>query len=238
LVRLTALGLLCVARAAALTYDFAAEWRLIPAGTVRMSFQAAGDPASGAGASRGGLEIRTGGMVGKLYPVEDLYSVFMGSDYCAVRAELQINEGKRRRKTLARFENRKARFEEQDLLKNTSVQNEIDIPACVHDVVGGLLALRQRKLSPGGKLSLPVTDGKKFANVEVQVLGRETIRTPAGTFPAVKCEVFLMNGVVYQRPGRLFVWISDDDRRLPVQIQVRLQILIGTITLQLVKEES
>jgi hypothetical protein len=35
----------------------------------------------------------------------------------------------------------------------------------------------------------------------------------------------------------MYVWVSDDARRLPVQLRVRMQFLIGTITLQLEKEE-
>ncbi len=35
----------------------------------------------------------------------------------------------------------------------------------------------------------------------------------------------------------MFVWLTDDDRRLPVQIRVRMQFLIGTIELKLEKQE-
>ncbi len=219
----------------ALTFDFSAEWRLIAAGTIRMSWK----PSAGeATAGHGGLEIKTGGMVGKLYPVHDLYTVALAPGFCATKAELTIQEGNRRRQTTATFADRKARFEERDLVKNTSAQAEVDVPVCVHDVVGGLLALRKMKMEPGARLTIPVSDGKRFGNVDVHVLGRESVKTPAGVFSALRCEVFLMNGVVYQRSGRLFVWISEDEKRLPVQIQVRLQLLIGTITLRLVKEES
>jgi hypothetical protein len=33
------------------------------------------------------------------------------------------------------------------------------------------------------------------------------------------------------------VWLTDDRRKLPVQIRVRMQFAIGTITLQLEKHE-
>jgi hypothetical protein len=36
----------------------------------------------------------------------------------------------------------------------------------------------------------------------------------------------------------LHVWLTDDNMRLPVQLQVRLQIAIGTITLKLEKDEK
>jgi hypothetical protein len=49
--------------------------------------------------------------------------------------------------------------------------------------------------------------------------------------------VFIFNNVLYGRKGRLFVWITDDDRRLPVQIRARMQFHVGTLTFQLEKEE-
>ncbi len=41
--------------------------------------------------------------------------------------------------------------------------------------------------------------------------------------------------MLYRRPAHLNVWLTDDARKLPVQIRVRMPITVGTITLQLVK---
>ena len=46
----------------------------------------------------------------------------------------------------------------------------------------------------------------------------------------------LFNGVIFRRKARLFIWLTDDARRLPVQIQVRMPFYLGTVTLQLEKE--
>jgi len=35
----------------------------------------------------------------------------------------------------------------------------------------------------------------------------------------------------------VFIWLTDDSRRLPVQIRLRMVFPIGTVTLQLQKEE-
>jgi hypothetical protein len=44
--------------------------------------------------------------------------------------------------------------------------------------------------------------------------------------------------VLFKRSGHLHVWLTDDNLRLPVQLQIRLQFTIGTITLKLDKEEK
>jgi hypothetical protein len=74
-----------------------------------------------------------------------------------------------------------------------------------------------------------------MARVEAQQ--REQVRTPAGSFRTVRYEAFLFNNVLYSRSGRLNLWLTDDQRKVPVQIRARMQFTIGTITLQLEKEE-
>ena len=63
------------------------------------------------------------------------------------------------------------------------------------------------------------------------------VKTVAGSFKTMRYEVFLFGGVIYRRPAKVLVWISEDQRRLPVQIRVRLQLAIGSITLLLEKED-
>ncbi len=113
---------------------------------------------------------------------------------------------------------------------------EIDTPNCVSDIVGALYRMRTLDLEPGQSGKIAVSDGKKGAQARVEAQRRETVKTPAGVFKTMRYEAYLFNDVVYHRPGRVFVWLTDDGRRLPVQIQVRLQLTIGTITLQLEKE--
>ena len=49
--------------------------------------------------------------------------------------------------------------------------------------------------------------------------------------------MFLFDNVIYKRSAHVHIWLTDDNVRMPVQIQVRLQFAIGTITLRLAKEE-
>ena len=93
------------------------------------------------------------------------------------------------------------------------------------------------KLEPGRTALIPITDGKKFVQAKVESQRREEIKTPMGVLKTIRYEVFLFDNVLYKRSGHLHVWLTDDDRKLPVQLQVRLQITIGTITFQLEKVE-
>ena len=110
-------------------------------------------------------------------------------------------------------------------------------PPCVHEYMGALNKLRTMQLQPGQSVQVPLTDGKKYAMVKVDAQEREQITTQVGNFNAVKYEIHMFNDVIIPRKARMHVWLSDDARRLPVQIRVRLNVLVGTITLQLEKME-
>jgi hypothetical protein len=153
---------------------------------------------------------------------------------------MDSHEGSRERDTKIAFDAaaHRAAYLERDRLKNTTLlQQEIEIPPCVHDVVGGLLYLRTLNLEPGQSVMVPVSDGKRSVMAKVQAQSREEVKTPEGAFHTICYEAYLFNNVLYRRPAHLNIWLTDDRRRLPVQIRVRMQFTIGTITLQLRKHE-
>jgi hypothetical protein len=236
--RFALIALLAGAVSAETTLTYKVEWRLVEAGKVTLNWKPAGSPMSGEAL----LAMESSGLVARLYKVSNSYRIRMADQYCAVSGAMQSNEGSRRRETQHTYdrERKKAYYLERDLTNDRILREaEVDLPLnCVHDVVGGLMAMRGMKLDVGKSINLPVSDGKKFAFVKVEALAKETIATPMGQVDTTMCEVFLLNDVVYGRKGRVFVWLANDERRLPVQIRVRLQLLIGTITLQLTSEET
>jgi len=217
------------------TFSYTIEWRLITAGRAKIQWQAV--PSDGAQVN---LHIESAGLVSKLYRVDDNYSTSLGAGLCAQQAFMTIKEGSRDRETRITFDyaNHKADYLEQDRVKNAVVlAKETEIPPCVHDVVGGLFLLRTLNLEPGQSVQLPMTDGKKSVSAKVEAQQREDVKTPAGTFKTIRYEAHLFNNVLYRRPAHLYIWLTDDRRKLPVQIRARLQFTIGTITLQMEKHE-
>jgi hypothetical protein len=152
---------------------------------------------------------------------------------------IHAEEGKRRRDTEITFANGKANYSERDRLKNNAVvlAKETPIPACVHDYIGGLQRLRMQRPELGQSGQFSLSDGKKAASVKVEAQEKEEVSTPLGKFKAIRYEVFLFNDVIINKKARLYVWLTDDERRLPVQIRARMQFLIGTIELKLEKQE-
>jgi hypothetical protein len=222
--------------------NYNVEWRLVTAGRARVVWSAT--PRSSNSASAGwqaNLHMESTGLVSKLFKVNNDYISNLDSDLCSSGTYLKAEEGNRHKETSLTFnrEARKAEYLEKDLDKKAVVNaHEIDTPACVHDVLGALYVLRTLNLPSGQSTQMPISDGKRSVMARVAAQQREDIKTPAGSFKTIRYEAFLFNDVLYRRYGRLYFWLTDDARKLPVQIRVRLQFTIGTITLQLEKEEK
>ena len=217
--------------------DYEVEWRLVEAGSVKLKWTGTPHPPSTASELR--LHIESTGLVSRLFRVDDDYTAALGENLCAQNSFLSAHEGSRNRETRVTFnaQTRKADYVEKDLNKNLTTTHQIDIPPCVHDVIGGLMLLRTLSVEPGNTVQIPVSDGKKFVQARIESQRREEIRTPMGPRKTIRYEVFLFDNVLYKRSGHLHVWLTDDDLRVPVQLQIRLQFTIGTITLKLLKEE-
>jgi Protein of unknown function (DUF3108) len=221
----------------ALNYNV--EWRLIDAGKAKLTWNTSATPSQSN--VQVSLHLESTGLVSRLYKVNDDYSAELSSDLCVRDTHLTAREGSRQRDTVVHFdpEAKKASYLERELRTKAMVlAKDTDIVACVHDVIGGLLFLRTLNLEPGRSVQIPVSDGKKMVSAKVEAQARESIKVPSGTFKTIRIEAFLFNNVLYRRTGHLYVWLTDDARKLPVRLQVRLQFAIGTITLELEKEEK
>jgi hypothetical protein len=213
------------------TWLYGIEWRLVRAGFAKMNW------APESGGFQSDLHVESAGLVSRLYVVNDDYRVQMSDRFCASTVNIHAEEGKRKRETNITFANGKAAYSERDLIKNATLTKETVIPACVHDYVGGLQRLRAQPPELGQSVLIPISDGKKAASVKIEAQEREEVSTPLGKFKTVRYEAFMFNDVLIGRKARMYVWLTEDARRLPVQIRVRMQFLIGTIELKLEKQE-
>lgn len=90
--------------------------------------------------------------------------------------------------------------------------------------------------------TLPLEDGAHYSlsrhfqaernPVEVAVLGRETIMTPAGQFATVLVEMRVKDPRHYQKEGVLRLNLTDDAARIPVRIETSMPV-VGTTVLTL-----
>ena len=214
---------------------FGVEWRLIRAGTVTLERHP----------SDLSMRLESGGLVASLFKVDDLYqSTYDANDrsFCATSMRLESMEGKRHHLAQVTYDRatNHAHYIERDLATNETLhETTVDLPPCASDALGALARLRG--LGPvtlGKAIEIPVSDGRHSAMVKVEPQEREEIKVAAGTFKTIRYEAFLLNGIIYPRKGRVWIWYTDDARRLPVQIRLRTGFPVGTVSLELEKQEG
>lgn len=67
--------------------------------------------------------------------------------------------------------------------------------------------------------------------VRIRVLRRETVKVPAGTFETVVLQPTFQTKGIFSQNGKAEVWITDDSRRMMVQMKSKLS--IGSLNLYL-----
>lgn len=105
------------------------------------------------------------------------------------------------------------------------------IPPQVQDALSSFYYTRFQALPLGGSLVFDYHASKKSQPMEVKVLGRERIQTPAGTFDCVAIEPVLKAGGIFKNKGRLVIWMTEDERRMPVLM--RSKVAVGSISVVL-----
>ena len=220
-------------------FEYRVDWRFWHAGDVSLSYQPK-LPAAGKG-SQAEVTLSTRGFVDKLYNVRNRYRSEHDAEFCAISAVFEVREGKKRRDIQIRYQEPpgKVRYTERDLVRGRiALRKVLSTPPCVHDELAALARFRRMRLEPGDTIELPISNGKKSISARIRAVRREEIKTPSGIHRTIRYEAYLFNNVLYRRSGRLFFWLTDDARRVPVQFQVRLRFYYGTITLRLTREET
>lgn len=138
--------------------------------------------------------------------------------------------------------------EQQDLLvqfdwkKNTAgysdfsaAEKSITIPPGTFDPLAALYKLRCMDLDNTKEIKFPITDGEKCFMGRAKVLGKETVTCFNINYETYVIEPELIHfGGVFEISDKptLRIWITTDDRRLPVRIQSKL--IVGSIVGELV----
>lgn len=111
------------------------------------------------------------------------------------------------------------------LKKNESTKS---ITKRTYDTLSSFFYFRTAALQVGTSGFIDIFDCKKLWNTEVQVLRKENITTPLGSFKTVVIKPLLKSEGIFARTGEMLIWLTDDDRRIPVQMKSKVK--IGSIT--------
>jgi hypothetical protein len=95
---------------------------------------------------------------------------------------------------------------------------EIEVPEGTVDFLALVFRLRTLPLADGASHAFQVLSGRKVSQVVAVVVKRESVRTDAGRFAAVKVRVPTGFDGKFSEKNPTYVWFSDDPRHVVVKI--------------------
>lgn len=209
------------------TLNYAVDWRVFPAGTASIHLEQQGNVEK---ISASGESI---GAVSMLFRVSDNFqSSFARATGCSAGFSKQLIEGRRQVNSDLRFDygQHKATFDEKNLVSGISRHQEWAIPGCVTELLSAIFYGASQPIQMGQSFEMPLADAQHVVAVTMRADGRETIKTPAGTYQTIRVEPTADAGIVKNR-GEMWIWYTDDARHLPVQMRARF--FWGTLTMRL-----
>jgi hypothetical protein len=214
------------------TLTYSVDWRVFPAGTAIIHFEATGDR------ERLTANADTIGAINLLFHVGDRFqSTFDRQKGCTYEFDKQTVEGRRQINSTLRLDYGQGRsiLDEKNQVTGQTKHVETGIPGCLTDLLTGVFYASSQPLVLGRTFVIPVVDAQRTVPVTMKVEGREEIKTTLGTFKTLRVQPTADAGVVKNR-GNIWIWYTDDERHLPVQMRARL--FWGTITFRLTGNEN
>lgn len=99
-----------------------------------------------------------------------------------------------------------------------------EMPGDMQDMVSAIYAVRLQPLTVGKRFDLTVSDSGFVYKVPVAVTGREQQNTVLGKLWCYRVEPEVFgNGKLIEQKGKMVIWMTDDERRIPVKAQIDSQ---------------
>jgi hypothetical protein len=214
------------------TLTYSVDWRVFSAGTATLHFEATGDR------ERITANADTIGAINLIFHVGDRFqSTFDREKGCTYEFDKQTVEGRRQVNSTLKLDYAQGRsiLDEKNLVSGQTKHVESGIPGCLTDLLTGVFYASSQPMELGHTFVIPVVDAMRNVPVTMKVEGREEVKTPMGVFKTLRVQPTADAGVVKNR-GAIWIWYTDDERHIPVQMRARL--FWGTITFRLTGNEN
>lgn len=212
-----------------LTYDV--SWsNFVTAGTATLSVREK-KPSFGSVAYYIVAEGRPTPLLSKLYSlyykVDTLVDVYT---LLPQRGSVYSEENGRRRMKVTRF-HQEAKTAEFEVQTATVTRRDMNMPAFAQDALSALFVVRALGLKQGEKMTMPVSDGGATYRMAMTVGAPEVIATGIGSVSALRITPTITDDRGRPAVRNLVLWLSADERRLPVKL--RADLTVGSFNIAL-----
>ncbi|MFC4209956.1 DUF3108 domain-containing protein [Pedobacter lithocola] len=174
------------------------------------------------------VDAQTSGTFDVFYKIRDHYDSYIDkTDLLPYFYQENIREASYKRQDKARFN--------QDGKKVVSNRGTFSTPTTqTFDLVSAYYFARSldiSKLKVGDKFKLNYFLGDEISALEIEYVGKETVKNKLGSIRCLKFSPSIKPGRIFKKDSRLYLWVTDDGNRVPVKAQV--EILVGAVTMEL-----
>ena len=115
-------------------------------------------------------------------------------------------------------------------------KDTLSVQEYVQDVLSSFYYIRTIPLEVGKSVDIDNYGDGKIYPLKILVHKKQQIQVPAGTFDCIVVEPVMRVEGIFNQTGRLAIWLTDDERRIPVLMKSK--IIIGSIDVRLKKIEK
>lgn len=161
------------------------------------------------------------------FKVRDKYETYIDSAALVPwRFEQHVREGKYQKDYGAFFNH----------TRNLAIHDNKEYPITdsTQDIISAFFYVRTLDFSnakPGYTVHLQNFFNNKTYPLRVIFRDREEVEVESGTFNCIKIEPVITDGGLFKSEGRIFVWLTDDEIKMPVKVEA--EIPIGSIEAEL-----
>jgi hypothetical protein len=155
-----------------------------------------------------------------LYRVRDAYSTVL--DVAGIfpwEFTQRIREGNYKRDSKAYFD----QFNHKAFVDDKS----FDVSEYIHDIVSAFYYVRTMNLSQmkkGNVVYLENFFDNKSYKLGVKIHGKSIAEVDAGKFDCVVVEPLVVEGGLFKSEGSIYIWLTNDERKIPVKVATRIPI--------------
>ncbi|MDA8084295.1 MAG: DUF3108 domain-containing protein [Nitrospiraceae bacterium] len=139
---------------------------------------------------------------------------------------LNLSEGRHRKQKEVIFDHARSRAVYIDHLADE--RKEFDLPSVVFDPLSSFYQVRGMRLEVGESVYIRIFDSKKIYDAEVKVLRKERIKGPYGEVDTLVIKPIMKSEGIFYRKGEMLIWLTDDDKKVPVRMSAKVK--IGSVT--------
>lgn len=174
-------------------------------------------------------------VIDKVFKVRDINQSWLDAEnFYSYGYGQSVREGNYKRDEWIQFDYPQQQYIGQVQKKEEprKIKQPLDIQ--VLDMLSALYFVRAQKLEAGQDITFDIVNREKQYPLLVKVLKKDTVKTPAGKFDCIVVEPQLRGEGIFVAKGKsLKVWLTDDEYKMPVKMQV--EVFIGSVSAELLE---